>query len=46
MADQLKEGRDLFKASVTDEIFKLNIYDRALIDRLIKPRAHLKSKMW
>ena len=46
MSDEIQEGRDLFKSRVTDEIFKLNIYDRALIDVLVKAKGHIKSKIW
>jgi hypothetical protein len=46
MSDEIEEGRELFKSRVTDDIYKLNIYDRALIDVLIKSKAHIKSKIW
>jgi hypothetical protein len=46
MAEEIQEGRDLFKSRVTDEIFKLNIYDRALIDVLVKAKGHIKSRIW
>ena len=46
MADEIEEGRELFKSRVTDPIFKLNIYDRAIVDVLIKSKGHIKSKIW
>ena len=46
MAEEIQEGRDLFRKRVTEEIRKLNIYDRAIIDVLIKSKGHVKSKMW
>ncbi len=46
MADEIQEGRDLFKSRVVETIYKLNIYDRAIIDVLIKSKGHVKSKMW
>jgi hypothetical protein len=46
MKDEINEGRDLFKSRVVDDIFKMNIYDRAIVDVLIKPKGHIKSKMW
>ncbi|MCC6750346.1 MAG: hypothetical protein IT371_21960 [Deltaproteobacteria bacterium] len=46
MASEITEGRELFKSRVTDEIFKQNLYDRALIDVMIKPKGHVKSKLW
>jgi len=46
MSDEIEEGRQLFKSRVTDEIFRLNIYERAIVDVLIKSKGHIKSKIW
>ena len=46
MNAEIEEGRELFKSRVTDDVYKLNIYDRAVIDVLIKSKEHVKSKMW
>ena len=46
MGDEIQEGRELFKSRVTEDIFKLNIYDRAVIDVLIRSKGHVKSSMW
>ena len=46
MRDEIEEGRQLFKSRVTDEIFGLNIYDRAIVDVLVKSKGHVKSKIW
>ena len=46
MADEIEEGRQLFKSRVVDEIFHQNIYDRAIVDVLIKSKGHVKSKIW
>lgn len=46
MEAEIQEGRDLFKSRVVEDIFKMNIYDRAIIDVLIKSKGHIKSKMW
>ncbi len=46
MAEEIQEGRELFKSRVTNEIFQLNIYDRAIIDVLVKAKGHIKSKIW
>lgn len=46
MASEIQEGRELFRKRVTEDIRKLNIYDRAIIDVLIKSKGHIKSKMW
>jgi hypothetical protein len=46
MSDEIQEGRDLFKSRVTPDIFEQNIYDRALVDVLVKSKGHVKSKIW
>ena len=46
MADEISEGRELFKSRVTDEIFQQNIYERAIVDVLVKSKGHVKSKIW
>ena len=46
LADELEEGRQLFRSRVTDEIFCQNIYERAIVDVLIKSKGHIKSRIW
>ena len=46
MRDDIEEGRALFKSRVTPEIYNLNLYDRALVDVMLKSKAHVKSKIW
>jgi hypothetical protein len=46
MAEELEEGRSLFKTRVTPQLFAKNFYDRAVIDVLIRSKAHIDSKMW
>ena len=46
MSDEISEGRDLFKSRVTEEIFTQNIYERAVVDVLVKSKGHVKSKIW
>ena len=46
MKDEIEEGRALFKSRVTPDIFAQNIYDRAIVDVLIKSKGHVKSKIW
>lgn len=46
MSDEIQEGRELFKSRVTNEIFDLNIYERAIVDVLVKSKGHIKSKIW
>jgi hypothetical protein len=46
MREEIEEGRALFKSRVTTDIFSQNIYDRAIVDVLIKSKGHLKSRIW
>ena len=46
MADEIEEGRQLFKSRVAEEIFAQNIYERAIVDVLIKAKGHVKTKIW
>jgi hypothetical protein len=46
LAALVTEGRDLFRSAVTPEMFKKNFYDRAIVDRVIKPMGALKTKIW
>jgi hypothetical protein len=46
MKDEIEEGRQLFKSRVTDDIYGQNIYDRAIVDVLVKSKGHVKSKIW
>ena len=46
MRDEIEEGRALYKSRVTPEIFEQGIYDRALVDMLLKARGNVKSKIW
>lgn len=46
MSEEIEEGRELFKSRVTPEIYEQNIYDRALVDVLVKSKGHVKSKIW
>jgi hypothetical protein len=46
MKEEIDEGRELFQSRVTPDIFSQNIYDRAIVDVLIKSKGHVKSKIW
>ena len=46
MKPEIEEGRELFKRRVTPEIFDLGLYDRALVDVMLKSKGHVKSKIW
>lgn len=46
LSEEITEGRDLFRSRVTPELFRRNFFDRAIVDRVIKPMAHQQSKIW
>ena len=46
LQEELSEGRDLFRGRVSPEIFRKNFYDRAIVDRVVKPMASLKTPIW
>jgi len=46
MHGEIEEGRTLYKGRVTPEIYALNIYDRALVDVMLKSKGHVKSRIW
>jgi len=46
MSEEIEEGRELFKSRVTPDIYAQNIYERALVDVLVKSKGHVKSKIW
>jgi hypothetical protein len=46
LADEIEEGRALYKSRVSPELYQRNFYERALIDILIKSKGHVRSKLW
>ena len=46
LADEIEEGRALFKSRVTPALYAKNYYDRAVVDILIRSKGHVPSKMW
>ncbi|MFZ5442936.1 MAG: hypothetical protein ACOZQL_23220 [Myxococcota bacterium] len=46
LKEEIEEGRELFKSRVSKEIFGTNFFDRAIVDVIIKPKGHVKSKIW
>lgn len=46
LAEEIEEGRALYKRRVSPELYSKNLYDRALVDVLIKNKGHIKSKIW
>ena len=47
LKDEIEEGRELFKSRVSVEVFTAtNFFDRAIVDIVLKPKGHVKSKIW
>jgi len=46
LADEIEEGRALFKSRVAPELYEKNFYDRAIIDILVRSKGHVQSKLW
>jgi len=46
LAEEIEEGRALYKSRVSADLYGKHFYDRALVDILIKSKGHVKSKMW
>ncbi len=48
VAEQIDEGRALFKRRLTPELHAKNfyVYERALVDILLKTKGHIASKLW
>jgi hypothetical protein len=45
--DELEEGRELYKSRVAPTLYsKTNFYDRAICDVILKPKGHVRSKIW
>ena len=46
LAEEIEEGRALFKSRVAPELYARNFYDRAIIDILVRSKGHVQSKLW
>ncbi len=47
IANEIEEGREFYKTRVSQEIYtKANFFERAIVDVVIKPKGHVKSKIW
>jgi len=46
LADQIEEGRNHYNTKVPPDIQKKNYYNRAIVDIILKNKAHIKSKIW
>jgi hypothetical protein len=47
LKDELNEGRDLYRKRVSPELYaSTNFFDRAVVDIVVRSKAHVKSKIW
>jgi len=47
LREELEEGRELYRSRVSPELYqRTNFYDRAIVDVILKSKAHVKSKIW
>ncbi len=46
IADEIEEGRQLYKSRVAPLLYERNFYGRAIVDILVKSKGHIKSKVW
>ena len=47
LKEELDEGRELYKSRVSQEIFtKMNFFERAINDIVLRSKAHVKSRIW
>lgn len=46
LSEEIEEGRALYKSRVSPELYQRNLYDRAIVDILVRSKAHVKSVMW
>lgn len=46
LSEEIEEGRALYKSRVASTLYQRNLYDRAIVDILVRSKAHVKSTMW
>lgn len=47
LKEEIEEGRELYKSRVSQELFTTtNFFDRAIVDIVVRSKAHVKSKIW
>ncbi|HYO59659.1 hypothetical protein [Archangium sp.] len=47
LKEELDEGRELYKSRVSPEVFqRMNFFERAINDIVLRSKAHVKSKIW
>ena len=46
LKETVEEGRTLYQSRVSPELFRKNYYGRALVDKLLKVNAQIRSNIW
>jgi len=47
IADELEEGRQLYRGRVAEEIYNTtNYFDRAVVDIILRSKGHVASEIW
>jgi hypothetical protein len=47
LAEELEEGRALYRSRLSPALYaKTNFYERAIVDVIIRPKAHVRTKIW
>ena len=47
LAEELEEGRALYRSRVVPALYqKTNFYERAIVDVIIRPKGHVRTKIW
>jgi hypothetical protein len=47
LREELEEGRDLYRSRVSPDLHsRTNYYDRAIVDVILRPKGHVKSRIW
>jgi hypothetical protein len=46
LSEYIEEGRRHYEGKVDPKLLKLGLYEKALVDFLIKPFGRIKSRIW
>ncbi len=47
LKEEIDEGRGLYRSRMSPEIYaQTNYFDRAIVDVILKPKGHIRSKIW
>lgn len=46
LAEEIEEGRALYNSRVSPKLYARNLYDRAIVDILVRSKGHVPSPLW